>query len=860
MLICGHHERKDVCLSLLISEEECRLGAALMRSKSADQLKSDAEGDEEATARMQICAIAVALLESGVDNEFLLSINLLEKILDTSGPHKTRCLQKLEKTIGQLDWKGFNNIVGLLSRGTIVSSAYEPSIQALIRIIDVLDEPVVGGRDSLGLVICHVLPYLLFNFDAPNHLCMSVCAVLRQMLEKGTASMHVYVLHMLYLLLLRRDAVTSPLVINAQNGDGTSGFEFELSLVSAGSGSGLSPPSPRKSVPSAESSSTNTIGNVRKQMPPHLRVRDRLVGLLSASGLRVGLPSAVSVVFSQSELGSTATSTERICTSSQEVASTTSLPDPSASITDSFPRVFKEFDFLEAEHDSVSETADSCFGWLSTMRPRSIGGDDPAHDDDADVDEDEDSESAQANSEGGGASTSRLSRTSASSDRTPCPSEVDEEENEAEEGFGHDSPPTGAMPMQDRISPSSAVSRDALEKRPSDRLNGVDEESIDGSSFCCRSRTSIGEFYSPKTTPTSPVYIQCPHHLDGKVDATWISIVAELQDDSEGELTAYATLLFTQLFRSCCGRVASLLRDAMHIFSSRPLARTFAHAQDVLTGVADCPFLFVTAQYLRCSGILPRLKLSLFELREHWETFNERKEQNIRLLNSVKSAYKLNALVGSASTFTTNSVRALRIDLGDGTGQTAKQVVLSTDADERLVERYGASGERIAWCSGAHIVSGNPGSPTRTAAVHGRPPATRSTAVTSTGTFRRLTGATHDEQALRTGATCPATAETVITTELFTFRTAFGAEFGCCEASDIDVLLLMFCRSHSLKAWALVGAVPDALRRQSQSLRDANADVASAVRRLASDSVVSHRASTASSLTESFQKISYLPD
>ncbi|VDM69782.1 unnamed protein product [Strongylus vulgaris] len=89
---------------------------------------------------------------------------------------------------------------------------------------------------------------------------------------------------------------------------------------------------------------------------------------------------------------------------------------------------------------------------------------------------------------------------------------------------------------------------------------------------------------------------------------------------------------------------------------------------------------------------------------------------------------------------------------------------------------------------------------------------------------------------------------------------AFGPEFGCCEAADIDVLLLLFCRSHSLKAWALVGAASEALRRQSQSLRDANADVASAVRRLASDNVTSHRASTASSLTESFQKISYLPD
>ncbi|KIH48465.1 hypothetical protein ANCDUO_21466, partial [Ancylostoma duodenale] len=199
-----------------------------------------------------------------------------------------------------------------------------------------------------------------------------------------------------------------------------------------------------------------------------------------------------------------------------------------------------------------------------------------------------------------------------------------------DDGFGDIS--SQADQKQDRLSPPSALSRDALEKRPSDRLNGVDEESIDGSSFCCRSRASLGEFYSPKATPTSPVFIQCPHHLDGKVDATWISLVTELQDDSEGELTAYSTLLFTQLFRSCCGRVASLLRDAMHIFSSRPLARTFAHAQDVLSGVADCPFLFVTAQYvgLRCSGVLPRLKLSLFELREHWETFTERKEQSIR--------------------------------------------------------------------------------------------------------------------------------------------------------------------------------------------------------------------------------------
>ncbi|KAJ1371159.1 Sax-2p [Parelaphostrongylus tenuis] len=934
-----HQERKDARLSLLLSEDDSSLGAALMRSKSADQLKTEPEGDEEANARMQICAIAVALLESGVDNEFLLSVNLLEKVLDTSGPHKTRCLQKLEKTIHQLDWKGFNGIVGLLSRGSVVPSAYEPSILALVRIVDVLDEPVVGGRDSLGIVVCHVLPYLLFNFDSPNQLCVLMCTVLKQycseslkkleitqadyplnnlatmlshyttksfskdryqwtkcvlqylceaidltiiqqmivllaeMLEKGTASMHVYVLHMLYLLLLRQDAINSNIIINAQvvrsisrhvqgtnwreaarvykaiveqwqsaekdnitNGDVLNGLEFDKLLISTATRPS-SPSSRKNNISTVDSGASNTITIVRKQAPNHTRVRDRLLGLLSASGLRVDLPSAVSVVFSQSDLVSNTSSNERICTSSQEIASTTSLPDPSASITDSFPRVFKEFDFLEAEHDSVSETADSCFGWLSTMRPRSIG-EEPPQDDDVDLDEDEDSESAQANSEGRGASTSRLSRTSVSSDRTPCASEVDEEEDEGDDGFGDISSPTIAQ-AQDRLSPPSTVSRNTLEKRQGDN-NGVDEESIDGSSFYCRSRASIGELYSQKTTSKLSIHIQCPHHLDGRVDNMWISTVAELQDDSEGELTSYATLLFTQLFRSCCGRVTSLLRDAMHILSSRSLTRTFAHAQDVLTEVADCPFLFVTPQYLRCSGVLPRLKLSLFELREHWETFNERKEQSIRLLSSVKSAHKLNTLVGSTSSFAANS----EMELGKLLSKLFFQLMLMSDSLNDMLRLVSESHSSQAYTLSPAVLDHQRELLICVADLPQRDLQSSLLSEHSGDSLVLLMTNKRYTQALHT---------------LRQLRTAFGQEFGCCEASDIDVLLLLFCRSHLLKAWALVGAAPDVLKRHSQCLRDTNADMASAVRRLASDSASSHR-TTASSLADSFQKISYLPD
>lgn len=56
-------------------------------------------------------------------------------------------------------------------------------------------------------------------------------------------------------------------------------------------------------------------------------------------------------------------------------------------LADSFPRVFKEFDFLEAERDTISET-ESCFNWLSTMRPLCSVNDDNAADVE-DVDNDE---------------------------------------------------------------------------------------------------------------------------------------------------------------------------------------------------------------------------------------------------------------------------------------------------------------------------------------------------------------------------------------------------------------------------------------------------------------------------------------
>ncbi|CAI4228998.1 unnamed protein product [Auanema sp. JU1783] len=924
-------EQKDARFSMLVAEEEPWVGAALMRSKSADQLKTDGEGDEEATARMQICAVAVSLLDSGMENEFLLAVHLLEKILDTAGAHKLQCLQKLEKTIGQLEWKSFQGIVRLVVRGIVIPNAYEPTIQALIRLLDVLDEPVVGGRDSLGFVLCHILPYLLVNYEAPTPLCVAASTAIRQyclktidnevvkadhpfnhlatimahynaktftkdrwqwtkcvlqylvegidnsyispqlvllaeMLERGPQSTNTYVLHMIYLLLLHRDLSDSPLSINAQvirvvgrhvqgsnwreasrvykaileqwhttDGDKTTdesslSLTLDLNMV----GERRSPPSPRKTLDTT----------LKRQPPPHIRVRDRLVGLLSASGLRVGLPSAQSVVFSQSELGSTASSTERICASSQEVASTGSLPDPSASITDSFPRVFKEFDFLEAEHDTVSETAESCFGWLSTMRPRSIG--ESEKDYDLDADDDEDSESAQARSEAGD-NNSRLSRASenSSEERTPCPSEgeEDDEDDEAEDGFDELSARMNGSELQDRLSPRTSSSREGFERGFTNE-EVPEVESVDGSSFCCRSQTSVS--YYGNIVQQQPFFVQCSHHCDGKIEQQWLSVMSEVGDDSDGELTALATLLLTQLFRTCCSSVVALLRDAAHLFTSRTLARAFTTSQDVLAKVVDCPFLFVTPLYVRGNNLLQRLKCSLYEMREHVETFNERKEQSVRVLNSVRSAYKLTALGGSTSSLSAHS----ETDLAKHLSKMFFQLMQMNDALHQMIQLIQES-------PGSHAYSLSPA-----VLEHQRELLLCVSDLPTAEILPTRSEVSGDSLVLLMANRNYAQA--LISVRML--RTTFGGEFGCCEQSDIDVLLLLFCRSHTLKAWALAGAAPDAMQRQSQALREANADMASAVRRAGNEgnsvqgTSQPQRTSTVSSLNDSFAKLSYHTD
>uniref|UniRef100_A0A8R1HZV6 Uncharacterized protein n=3 Tax=Caenorhabditis japonica TaxID=281687 RepID=A0A8R1HZV6_CAEJA len=792
-------DKKNARLSLLVSDQEswaAKSPDALVRSKSAEQLQSENEVNEETMSRMQIVAIAVSMMESSLENEFLLALQLLNKVLDVPTAQKMKCLAKFDKMVSQLEWKSFNGIVPLVARGAIVQPAYEASIQTMIRLSDVMSEEVVGGQNGIAIFVCHTLPYVATNFEAPSTLAIDVAnaiaafcdetiksqsgapadhpfvhlstimrqyatrtftkdvqqfmkcvlqyicdgcialnletlmCLLAEMLERGVTNQNESVLHMLFILLQHNHHALSPLLINAQvirivsrflqgnywpdvsliyktiiekwrNENPDEPPEFLLNDVNSPtmpatfSSSGTvsddaptgrySPKLVRKPTATVEMTSTSL-----KRMPPaQMRVRDKLVGILSASGLRIGLPSSVSLVFSRSDLGSTASSTsnERICASSQEVASTMSLPDPSQSgITDSFPRVFKEFDFLEAEHDSVSETADSCFGWLSTMRPtRDKEEDQRDRSGNGAGEEGEDPEEEEHEEEENSESDDRTTMGDRRGEDEDEELEDEEEDEEERTPCQSDACEDDLMLRQDievYTSRSVAASEDELRSRLTNNILpmssqmtylGNENASVDGS--CAYSTGSIiAPEYYPNRSRT--LRIQCSHHVDSRVEREFAMTINEINESADVTILAYGSLLSTQLYKASCGKVCALMRDASHILTNRSLSKSFSVVQEVLCNVVDIPFLFVTDQFLRNSPLCQRLANSLNELKDHWDTFDEKRDVCQKAINSLRSAYKLSALGGSTSSIGLTS----ELDVGRHLKSLVFQVKLMIDS------------------------------------------------------------------------------------------------------------------------------------------------------------------------------------
>uniref|UniRef100_A0A914ZBN0 Cell morphogenesis protein C-terminal domain-containing protein n=1 Tax=Panagrolaimus superbus TaxID=310955 RepID=A0A914ZBN0_9BILA len=170
--------KKDARHSMLIENEMPSTAiqtAPFNRSKSAATLKVDTSltNEDSIGAFVQLMSIAVAMLESHVDNEYLLALTLMDKLLEAAGPDRECCLQRLHKTIKELDWCGFCGIIGLVCKGVVYTSGYETTVSLLVKCTSLLHEPAVASPNSFSLIVTAILPYLINGFDNMTPLCIT---------------------------------------------------------------------------------------------------------------------------------------------------------------------------------------------------------------------------------------------------------------------------------------------------------------------------------------------------------------------------------------------------------------------------------------------------------------------------------------------------------------------------------------------------------------------------------------------------------------------------------------------------------------------------------------------------------------
>lgn len=133
--------------------------------------------------------------------------------------------------------------------------------------------------------------------------------------------------------------------------------------------------SPRRSA-SLSPADTGPISGWKRPWMSQGRVRECLVNLLSACGQRVGLPKSPSVIFSQTsdilERQSSAASSTDETSGNQNDLSGGSRRDDQPDFA-----VFKDFDFLEYESESIEGESTDNFNWGVRRRPLSDGDSEP---------------------------------------------------------------------------------------------------------------------------------------------------------------------------------------------------------------------------------------------------------------------------------------------------------------------------------------------------------------------------------------------------------------------------------------------------------------------------------------------------
>uniref|UniRef100_A0A674JRY0 FRY microtubule binding protein n=1 Tax=Terrapene triunguis TaxID=2587831 RepID=A0A674JRY0_9SAUR len=126
--------------------------------------------------------VAVALMESDFEFEYLMALRLLNKLLAYLPLDKVENREKLEKLQGQLKWSDFLGLQQLLLKGFTSLTTTDLTLQLFSLLTPVSRVSMVDSSQIIGFplnVLC-LLPHLIQHFDSPNQFCKDIAERIAQ--------------------------------------------------------------------------------------------------------------------------------------------------------------------------------------------------------------------------------------------------------------------------------------------------------------------------------------------------------------------------------------------------------------------------------------------------------------------------------------------------------------------------------------------------------------------------------------------------------------------------------------------------------------------------------------------------------
>lgn len=329
--------------------------------------------------------------------------------------------------------------------------------------------------------------------------------------------------------------------------------------------------------------------------------------------------------------------------------------------------VFKDFDFLEYESESVEGESTDNFNWGVRRRPLSEGDSEPLTKTHSNVNDESVSE-----------------KTPTMSNKRRNRDDSSDEEVESESPLDEDNRPI--FPRASLIGNPPTLSLSLRERRP--RRDSVSRSDTSGSSAGDLDITPCN------ASPHLPGMLTFRPSRD-ETEETWRRSLLCLLINQP---SSHPPLLLNQLYkliRELTVKCNVISKDCVKFFTgaTAPLGNRISILSDLLSNKGEPPRIWYHQSYASTPRLVESLRYSVLEIQEHLETFFDRKEHVMESIESIKSSMKFNLFTddtlneGASSSEPISAdpgISEILIDLGRGLYKLMFQLLLLIEADHKI--------------------------------------------------------------------------------------------------------------------------------------------------------------------------------